>query len=95
MYIFMTGWVNKGIGAVIAALAAHGVQVHARRCTTFKKNGSCRAISTARLEHIAVLPPTAYQRGSLPRPFIPEGNGTFILGPASHLDAFSAYPYRT
>jgi hypothetical protein len=34
------------------------------------KNGSCRAISTARLERIAALPPAAYRRGRLPRPFV-------------------------
>ncbi len=33
-----------------------------------EKNGSCRAISTARLERIAAIPPAAYQRGRLPRP---------------------------
>ena len=33
-----------------------------------KKNGSHRAISTARLERIAALPPAAYRRGVLPRP---------------------------
>lgn len=61
----------------------------------FEKIGSVRAISTARLEHIAALPPAAYRRGSLPRPSSPEGHGTFISEPASHLDAFSAYPFRT
>ena len=42
-----------------------------------------------------MLTPVAYQRGHLPRPFSPEGDGILILEPASRLDAFSAYPDRT
>ncbi len=38
----------------------------------------------------------AYQPGSLPGILLPQtGMGTLILEPASHLDAFSAYPNRT
>src|SRR6185312_14332217 len=43
-----------------------------------------------RLEWIAPRPRAAYRRGGLPRPFrrvLPSG--MFILGRASHLDAFS------
>ena len=61
----------------------------------FLKSGSFRVISITRLERIAALPPVTYLRGSLPRPFLSCDSGVLILEPASHLDAFSAYPFRT
>src|SRR3954464_4779040 len=48
-----------------------------------------------RLESIAGRPRAAYRRGGLPRPFRRlEASGVFILGRASHLDAFSGYHSR-
>ena len=48
-----------------------------------------------RLEWIAPRPRAAYRRGGLPRPFKRlEASGEFILGRASHLDAFSGYHSR-
>src|ERR1043166_2085280 len=48
-----------------------------------------------RSEHVTVLPRAAYRRGSLPRPFRGlKAPGRFILGGASHLDAFSGYHDR-
>ena len=48
-----------------------------------------------RLEWIAPRPRAAYRRGSLPRPFRRlKASGEFILGRASHLDAFSGYHSR-
>lgn len=45
-----------------------------------------------RSEWIAPCPRAAYRRGGLPRPFKRlKASGTFILGRASHLDAFSGY----
>src|SRR6201990_1333846 len=45
-----------------------------------------------RLESIAGRPRAAYRRSSLLRPFRRvEPSGVFILGRASHLDAFSGY----
>ena len=48
-----------------------------------------------RSEVLAHVPRAAYRRGGLPRPFsalgFPRGRGGFILGGASHLDAFSGY----
>ena len=40
---------------------------------------------------VTVFTPTPYQRRSLQRPL----GGNLILWPASHLDAFSAYPIQT
>ena len=48
-----------------------------------------------RLEPVAGRPRAAYRRGSLPRPFRRlKASGEFILGRASHLDAFSGYHSR-
>ncbi len=48
-----------------------------------------------RLERIAPRPRAAYRRGGLPRPFRRlKASGEFILGRASHLDAFSGYHSR-
>ena len=48
-----------------------------------------------RSEWIAPCPRAAYRRGSLPRPFRRlKASGEFILGRASHLDAFSGYHSR-
>ena len=48
-----------------------------------------------RLEWVAPRPRAAYRRGGLPRPFRGvEHLGWFILGRASHLDAFSGYHSR-
>ena len=48
-----------------------------------------------RLEPFAGRPRAAYRRGSLPRPFRRlKASGEFILGRASHLDAFSGYHSR-
>ena len=48
-----------------------------------------------RLEWIAPRPRAAYRRGGLPRPFKRlKASGEFILGRASHLDAFSGYHSR-
>ena|SRR5438477_5825189 len=48
-----------------------------------------------RLEWIAPGPRAAYRRGGLPRPFRRlKASGWFILGRASHLDAFSGYHSR-
>src|SRR3569833_2284693 len=45
-----------------------------------------------RLESLARRPRAAYRRGGLPRPYrVLKGLGVFILGRASHLDAFSGY----
>ena len=45
-----------------------------------------------RSEHVAVRPRAAYRRDGLSRPFRGlEALGVFILGRASHLDAFSGY----
>ena len=45
-----------------------------------------------RLETLARCPRAAYRRGGLPRPFRRvKPSGEFILGRASHLDAFSGY----
>ena len=45
-----------------------------------------------RLEKLALLPRVAYRRDGLSRPFRElEAPGEFILGGASHLDAFSGY----
>jgi hypothetical protein len=45
-----------------------------------------------RSEWVAPGPRAAYRRGGLPRPFKRlEASGEFILGRASHLDAFSGY----
>ena len=48
-----------------------------------------------RSESIARRPRAAYRRGGLPRPFKRlKASGEFILGRASHLDAFSGYHSR-
>ena len=48
-----------------------------------------------RSECVATRPRAAYRRGGLPRPFRRlEASGRFILGRASHLDAFSGYHSR-
>ena len=48
-----------------------------------------------RLESVARRPRAAYRRGGLPRPFRRlKASGVFILGRASHLDAFSGYHRR-
>ena len=48
-----------------------------------------------RSEWVAPCPRAAYRRGGLPRPFKRlEASGEFILGRASHLDAFSGYHSR-
>ena len=48
-----------------------------------------------RSERIAPRPRAAYRRGGLPRPFRRlKASGEFILGRASHLDAFSGYHSR-
>ena len=48
-----------------------------------------------RLEVLAHVPRAAYRRGGLPRPFRRlKASGEFILGRASHLDAFSGYHSR-
>ena len=48
-----------------------------------------------RLEPFTGRPRAAYRRGGLPRPFKRlMASGTFILGRASHLDAFSGYHSR-
>src|SRR3954453_13602863 len=48
-----------------------------------------------RLESLAGRPRAAYRRGGLPRPFRRlKASGEFILGRASHLDAFSGYHSR-
>jgi hypothetical protein len=48
-----------------------------------------------RLESLAGRPRAAYRRGGLPRPFKRlKASGEFILGRASHLDAFSGYHSR-
>jgi hypothetical protein len=48
-----------------------------------------------RSEWIAPCPRAAYRRGGLPRPFKRlKASGEFILGRASHLDAFSGYHSR-
>ena len=48
------------------------------------------------MEEIALLPRAAYRRGGLPRPFRRlKASGVFILGRASHLDAFSGYLCQT
>ena len=44
--------------------------------------------------HIAVRTPPAYQRGRLPRALPGYPVRSLILKRASHLDAFSAYPFR-
>ena len=47
-----------------------------------------------RSERLAALPRAAYRRDGLSRPFRGlKAPGVFILGRASHLDAFSGYPY--
>ena len=47
-------------------------------------------------QHLAVLPPLAYQPGSLPGASPHTGwVGNLILEQASRLDAFSGYPSRT
>ena len=49
-----------------------------------------------RSEHVAVRPRAAYRRDGLSRPFRGlEALGVFILGRASHLDAFSGYHSRS
>ena len=49
-----------------------------------------------RLEWVAPGPRAAYRRGGLPRPFKRlKASGEFILGRASHLDAFSGYHSRS
>ena len=49
-----------------------------------------------RSEHVAVRPRAAYRRDGLSRPFRRvEPSGVFILGRASHLDAFSGYHSRS
>ena len=49
-----------------------------------------------RSESIARRPRAAYRRGGLPRPFRRlMASGVFILGRASHLDAFSGYHSRS
>ena len=53
------------------------------------------AISTARLRAVARLTRAAYRAGGLPAALPAYAVGDLILGRASHLDAFSAYPYRT
>src|SRR5687768_9225751 len=48
-----------------------------------------------RSECLATRPRAAYRRDGLSRPFSDlKGQGGFILGGASHLDAFSGYPHR-
>src|ERR671915_291807 len=48
-----------------------------------------------RSEWLAPRPRAAYRRDGLSRPFSDlEDQGGFILGGASHLDAFSGYPHR-
>ena len=48
-----------------------------------------------RLEPFTGRPRAAYRRGGLPRPFRRlKASGEFILGRASHLDAFSGYHSR-
>src|SRR4051812_19532650 len=49
-----------------------------------------------RSESITACPRAAYRRGGLPRPFRRvKPSGVFILGRASHLDAFSGYHSRS
>src|SRR5688500_7663636 len=49
-----------------------------------------------RSERVATLPRAAYRRDGLSRPFRRlEASGEFILGRASHLDAFSGYHSRS
>jgi len=52
-------------------------------------------ISTASLNPSSGLTHAAYQPSSLLGAFIPYGNRYLILREASHLYAFSAYPFRT
>src|SRR5437016_4123342 len=53
-------------------------------------------LGPVRLEDLAIRPRPAYRRRSLRRPFRElKAPGKFILGRASHLDAFSGYHSRS
>ncbi len=74
----------------------HHTPAHVRLCRATPKEGSSpRPISTGRLNTLTVLTPPAYQPGHLPGDLPGYPVGDLILGWASRLDAFSAYPIRT
>ena len=53
------------------------------------------AISTAKLKALPPLHVRPIEQVVYLRPYLVNPVGDLILGRASHLDAFSAYPYRT
>ena len=71
-----------------------------RFCSTRTRGVGCCLVLAhyyqAGREHLAVLPPLAYQPASLAGASHPTGGrGNLILKQASRLDAFSGYPFRT
>ena len=60
---------SRALSPGLAARQSGLCPFRGRPGAALEKNGSCRAISTARLERITAIPPAAYQRGRLPRPF--------------------------
>src|SRR5437660_2327641 len=80
---------NKDCNALLAVLL--GIP-NGNQMGVVKPHGR---LGPLRLEWIAPRPRAAYRRGGLPRPFRRrKASGVFILGRASHLDAFSGYHSR-